>query len=161
MSYHIYNTRGIILSSRPLREADRIYSILTRELGLLRATATGVRKEESKLRGHIEPISLSNVSLIRGKEYWRLTSAELVRSINQDPNVAKPMDLIEKLVQGEEANLELFDIVEKALLSDEVSEIKLVSNILYNLGYLKEEDLELDERSMVKAINEGLEYSQL
>jgi len=96
VSYHIYTTRGIVLSERPVREADRIYTIITRDLGLVQATALGVRKEASKLRGALEPFVLSKISLVRGKEHWRITSAECIRSISPSPTVARPLALLEK-----------------------------------------------------------------
>ena len=165
MSYHIYTTRGIALSERPRREADRIYTIMTRDLGLVRVVASGVRKETSKLRGALEPFVLSKVSLVRGKEHWRATSAECIRSISPKPAIARPLILLEKLVQGEAPHPELFDAVENALLSpephDEMFEIRLVSRILFHLGYLKEDDLTLGKKSLVKAINEGLQASHL
>ena len=154
MSYHIYTTKGIVLSERPLKEADRMYSILTRDFGLVRAHATGVRKGVSKLRGSLEPVSLSTVSLVRGKEFWRLTSAELIKSFK----TSKPLALLEKLVAGEAPHPELFDIVEKHI---ESSETTLVSQILYHLGYLKREDLKLPGKELIRAINDGLEASNL
>lgn len=153
-----------MLSERPIREADRIYSILTRDLGLIHATAIGVRKEHSKLRGSIEPFSLSSISLVRGKEHWRATSAESIQSIHASPTIVKPLALLEKLIQGEASHPELFDMVEQAILSgelDEMSEIRLVSKILFHLGYLKEGDLTLDEKSLIKVINEGIQASHL
>ena len=165
MSYHIYTTRGIVLSERPWREADRIYSILTRDLGLIRATAIGVRKEVSKLRGSLEPIALARVSLVRGKEFWRVTSTEAIKSIPATPTIIRPLALVEKLVQGESAHPELFDAVEKELLSakpeDEMFEIRFVSRILYHLGYLKKADLALEKKALLKAINDGLHSSHL
>ena len=157
--------RGIILSERPVREADRIYTIMTRNLGLVRAAAIGVRKEISKLRGSIEPFSLSSISFVKGKDYWRLTSAELIRNIPAVPVIARPLALIEKLVQGEAPNPELFDAVEKSILSpelyDEMFETNLVSKILFHLGYLKESDMALGKKSLIKAINNGLQNSHL
>ena len=157
--------RGIILSERPVREADRIYTIMTRNLGLVRAAAIGVRKEISKLRGSIEPFSLSSISFVKGKDYWRLTSAELIRNIPAVPVIARPLALIEKLVQGEAPNPELFDAVEKSILSpelyDEMFETNLVSKILFHLGYLKESDMALGQKSLIKAINNGLQNSHL
>ena len=154
MSYHIYTTKGIVLSERPIKEADRLYSILTRDFGLVRAHAIGVRKSVSKLRGSLEPVSLSTVSLVRGKEFWRLTSAELIKSLKK----SKPLELLEKLVVGEASHPELFDAVEKYIESDETT---LVSQILYHLGYLKSEDLKLSKKELIKAINEGLQHSHL
>ena len=165
MSYHIYTTKGIVLSFQPLWENDRVYNILTRDLGLLRATVLGARKESSKLRGNLEPYSLVQVSLVRGKEYWRATSGEFISKISVSPFVARPLSLIEKLVQGEMASPELFSAVEEALFSDvprdEMFEVALVSKILFNLGYLKESDLNLDKKSLIAAINSGLEASHL
>jgi DNA repair protein RecO (recombination protein O) len=154
MSYHIYTTKGLILSSRPLREADRLYSILTRDFGLIRALGVGVRKEASKLRGSLEPVSLSSVSLIRGKEFWRLTSSEVIKRTK----ASRPLQLLEMLVAGEASHPELFDVVEENLDSDETA---LVAKILFHLGYLKEEDLKLEEKELIRAINEGIKISQL
>lgn len=165
MSYHIYTTKGITLSERPVREADRIYTIMTRDLGLVRATALGVRKEASKLRGALEPFSLSKISLVRGKEYWRLTSAELIQKISSKQCFARPLALLEKLIQGESSNPELFDAMTEAILTlephDELSETNMVSKILFHLGYLKKSDMALDKKSLIKAINEGLQASHL
>ncbi|KKU49566.1 MAG: repair protein RecO protein [Parcubacteria group bacterium GW2011_GWB1_49_7] len=160
MSYHIYTTKGIILSAQPVREADRVYNILTRDLGLVRASALGVRKAASKLRGNIEPVSLSSVSLVRGKDSWRLTSAELIKKIPAEEAIARPLALLEKLVQGEAIHPELFDVVEKSATLG-VAEIDFVAQILYHLGYLKLDDLNLPKKSLVKAINEGLQNSHL
>ncbi|KKT85482.1 MAG: repair protein RecO protein [Parcubacteria group bacterium GW2011_GWD1_44_9] len=154
-----------MLSERPVREADRIYTIMTRDLGLVQATALGVRKEASKLRGALEPFVLSKISLVRGKEHWRVTSAECIQSISPTPTVARPLVLLEKLVRGEASHPELFDAVEEAVLSselhDEMFEVRIVSKILFHLGYLKESDLSLDKKSLIKAINEGLQASHL
>lgn len=165
MSYHIYTTKGLVLAERPLREADRTYAILTRDLGLVRASASGVRKEGSKLRGSLEPFTLSLVSLVRGKEYWRITSAQSLCPIPAEAGIGRPLALLEKLVAGESAHPELFDAIEQFISGqreyDKVFEITLVAHILYHLGYLKKEDLELEEKELIKAINEGLHSSHL
>lgn len=154
-----------MLSERSMREADRVYSVLTRDLGLIQATALGVRKETSKLRGALEPFALSLISVVRGKEYWRAISAESLQKIYASPAIARSLALLEKLVQGEAPHPELFDAVERAMQSlkpdDEMFEISLVSKILFHLGYLKERDLTLDKRNLVRAINSGIQASNL
>jgi len=138
---------------------------MTRDLGLIRAAAIGVRKESSKLRGNIEPFLLSSLSFVKGKEYWRLTSAELIQKISSKPFIARPLALLEKLIQGEASNPELFDAVKEALHSsvphNDTFEVNLVSKILFHLGYLKKSDMSLDKKSLVKAINKGLQASHL
>ncbi len=141
-----------------MREVDRLYSILTRDFGLIRASATGVRKEESKLRGVLEPVTLAEVSLVRGKEFWRITSAQTIKKVAVTPEIARPLSLLEKLVQGEVAHPELFDVVEQHL---EGGEIALVAQILLHLGYLKPEDINLPEKELIGAINKGFQASHL
>ena len=165
MSYHIYTTKGIVLSERGIGEADRIYSILTRDLGKLHVKAIGVRKSVSKLRGNIEPFTISSISFVKGKDYWRLISAQALQNISATPAVAGPLSLLDKLVQGEEPNPELFDVIEQFAINtdqnDDMFETCLVSQILYHLGYLKEADLILDKKELIKAINKGIEASHL
>ncbi len=48
--HHIYHTEGIILGSKNYGEAGKYYSIFTRDLGMIYASAQGVRKMSSKLR---------------------------------------------------------------------------------------------------------------
>jgi len=168
MSYSIQTTEGLILSYKPLREADRVYSILTRDLGLIRATAIGVRKDSSKLRGALEPVCLSSISLVRGKEYWRVTSADVLERVPSVSEVMRPLALLEKLVQGEAHSSELFDAIREIIARfdlaesiDEMFEIHLVATILFHLGYLKEPDLKLPKKDLIMAINHGLEMSHL
>ncbi|MEX0932361.1 MAG: recombination protein O N-terminal domain-containing protein [Parcubacteria group bacterium] len=163
MSYHIYTTPAVVLSHRPLREADRVYSVLTRDLGLIRATAIGVRKETSKLRHALEPLSFSSISFVRGKEYWRITSAVFEKRVQRE--LAEPMALLEKLVVGEDAHPELFEEVENEVLNynreDEMAEVRLVSKILFHLGYMEEGGLDLPKKDLIKSINRGIEVSGL
>lgn len=172
MSYHVYTTKGIVLAEKAVGEADRVYTILTRDLGKIHARAVGVRKDTSKLRGNVEPFCLTTVSLIKGKNFWRLTSAGSTQRISAKSTLARPFSLIEKLVQGEEPHPELFDAIEQQILayleqgskdpkSDEVFEINLVSQILFHLGYLKKSDLSLDKKSLIEAINNGIQSSHL
>ncbi|MFZ2048846.1 MAG: DNA repair protein RecO [Minisyncoccia bacterium] len=177
MSYTIHTTPALVLSSQPYREADRLYSLLTKELGLIRASAQGVRKEHSKLRGSLEPISLSTVSFVKGKEFWRITSSSVDENISiklsRDKKLLKAISqalaLLERMVQGETPHGELFDALEK-LIKDAVVggvgdtkefETKLVATILADLGYLNKTDLTLGTKELIKAINHGLEASQL
>jgi DNA repair protein RecO len=156
MAYHIYTTRGLVLSSWPLKEADRTYAIFTEELGLVRARATGVRRIQSKLRAGLEPFSFSVVSLVRGQEVWRLTGATLGHRIGPSELgkkaftvCARVFSLLEKLVVGEETHKELFQVLSDALAfvekveegSLEMFEILFVLRLLHELGYISDSDV--------------------
>lgn len=155
-----------MLSARPVREADRIYSIFTSDFGLVRASAGGVRKLVSKLRGNLEPFSLCSVSMVRGKEFWRITNSVLEYNLadvfKEYPEMlrafARVFHLLEKLLAGESAHPELVEKLEEVIsfartqnISEdlpETVEILMVSRVLHELGYLSPE-------SVPKGIIEG------
>lgn len=58
---------GFVLSKRPFRESDQIYTVFTREYGKIDFKAKGSRKISSKLASHLEPFSRSYFHLIQGK----------------------------------------------------------------------------------------------
>ncbi len=160
MSYHIYTTKGIILRERVLKEADKSVKILTKDLGLINAMAIGARRGSSKRSPALTELSLGKFSLVRGKKDWRVTNAELDVNIysrlKKNKNllhaIVRPLSLVEKLVQGEEKNKNLFDIIdtsirfaaENELTHDEIKrfEIFTVAKVLGELGYLNKENMD-------------------
>ena len=187
--YHIHTNLGFVLSSKPYREADRIYQIFTKDFGLINAIAQGIRFEKSKLRYSIEEFSISNFSLVHGKEFWRIVGAEdnldsKIKSKKILLILAKLSLLIKRFVHGEEQNEKIFDVlydlsqIKEQNQNFENLESLAVLQILYNLGYVaKTEDvsqcisdkisnqyLNLDQekrRIINQKINNALKNSQL
>ena len=58
-----YKTEAVVLRQIPLGEADRILTLLTPDLGKVRAVAKGVRRIKSRLAGHLELLGHTSVSL--------------------------------------------------------------------------------------------------
>lgn len=149
--YSIATTPGLIVESRPYGEAGRVVSIFTRDLGLVQAVAQGIRLEKSKLRYFAAPASFSSVSLVRGKEYWRLVGArelDVPKPVRPEDKalMARLAALLKRLLQGEEPHPELFDCVENAarflasgrpLSSSERETLESITvfRILRHLGY--------------------------
>ncbi len=73
--HHIYHTEGIILSSSNFGEAGKYYNIFTRDLGMVHASAQGVRKMSSKLRYVLQDFSYIKLDLVVGKNIFRITTA--------------------------------------------------------------------------------------
>jgi DNA repair protein RecO (recombination protein O) len=73
-------TDAIVLRARPLGEADRIYTLLTRERGKVDAVAKGVRRPRSSMSGRLEPLAEVRVALHRGRSLDVITEARTVRS---------------------------------------------------------------------------------
>lgn len=154
MAYHIYSTKALILKDSPQAEADKSYMLFTRDLGLIYASARSVRRESSKLRYALQPFSRSTVSLVRGKNQWRITNAApidaLYASLKEKPRklrvFAQICALLRKFIAGEEKNETLFDLIEEGiatLVAEEFIQEELdtfeciwVLRILNNLGYV-------------------------
>jgi len=63
----LYRDRAVVLRQHKLGEADRIVTLLTREHGLVRAVAKGVRRTRSKFGAKLEPFSHIDVQLHPGR----------------------------------------------------------------------------------------------
>ena len=152
--HHIYHTEGIILGNRNFGEAGKYYSIFTRDLGMIYASAQGVRQMSSRLRFILQDFAYLKIDLVRGKNFWRVTSAS---KTDQFENISKRQEIFEilvnisallkRLLPGEDANevlfmdlLNGFSILEKAKTGEELRNIEaiIVLRILNNLGYIGE-----------------------
>ena len=136
-------------------EAHRSLTILTRKYGLVRAFARSSREERSKLRYSIQLLALSDFSLVRGKEGWRVVGAVgqalFSKSLGGERKklilAGRLCFLLSRLVGVEESNERLFlllkDVlyfVERHQLSDDAlknSEHFFVLNMLHELGFLR------------------------
>ncbi len=150
--HHIYNTKGIILSSFGVGEANKLFYILTKDLGLIQATAQGVRNINSKNRYGLQDFSISNLSLVRGREVWRITNVSAKENLFFKLSQREILEFlagiftfIRQLVQGEEKNEELYNLVsnlvsflkKEELNVQDIKGLELITKIriLHNLGY--------------------------
>lgn len=156
MSYHIYKTEGFVLDSVNTGEAHRYISLLTKELGLVKAHARSVREERSKLRYSLQNFSYSSFSLVRGREIWRIVGAheyyniytELAPERQKQIIINRLFSLLRRLLHGEGKNDYLFsslvsgfNFLKQTQLENDAlinSECILVLRILYALGYVGE-----------------------
>jgi DNA repair protein RecO (recombination protein O) len=72
----LYRDAGIVLRVHKLGEADRIITLLTRERGLVRAVAKGIRKTTSRFGGRLEPFMHVDLQLAEGRNLDVITQAE-------------------------------------------------------------------------------------
>ena len=72
----MYFTDAIVLSRVDVGEADTVFSLYTKKYGKIRARAQGVKKENAKLRGHLETFGISRVGFVQTKQGERLIYAE-------------------------------------------------------------------------------------
>lgn len=160
MAYTVHTTEGFILSSAPIGEANRLYHIFTREFGVIIATAQGVRLNVSKLRPHLLDFSFSSVSLVKGKEFWRITSASGIKK-STDKTYVQILTIIKRLLQGEGEHESLFDYLKEELFKENLDETHLMIRILLELGYIDKKEITDNKKELIGLINKGLKESQL
>jgi DNA repair protein RecO len=150
--HHIYHTEGLILGSKNYGETGKYYSIFTRDLGMIYASAQGVRKMSSKLRFTLQDFAYVKIDLVQGKDFWRVTSAGKTNQLQNLPKnrgtfevVYNIANLLKRLLAGVEKNELLFadlinglSILEKIKKKEDLRNIEavIVLRILNNLGYI-------------------------
>jgi DNA repair protein RecO (recombination protein O) len=72
----LYSDEAIVLRTRKLAEADRIITLLTRQHGVVRAVAKGVRRTTSRFGSRLEPFTHVDLQLAEGRNLDVITQAE-------------------------------------------------------------------------------------
>jgi DNA repair protein RecO (recombination protein O) len=73
-----FRAKGIIIKKNEVREADKIFTIVTDNLGKIRAYGRSTGKINSKLGGHLDLFTNSNLILARGKSMPTLVYANSI-----------------------------------------------------------------------------------
>ena len=179
--YTIYTTKALILDVKPHGDNDMILTLLTKKFGLIRAVANGCRYEKSKLRFSLQPFSVSNISLVKGKSMWRITNAAHIDTLVEGRGdvLNKIKITILRLVKGEGSE-NLYEIIVNGLSSEinDSAEHIIILRILNELGYIEGKGLEeflqstditeeLIEKSeekkkeIIKVINKGFRVADM
>ncbi|MDA3839815.1 MAG: DNA repair protein RecO [Patescibacteria group bacterium] len=122
------NTKSIVLERRDFRENDVLVSFYSPDRGRMNLIARGAKKKTSKLAGHIEPLNIVDIMIIKGKQY------DYVGSVKNFENFPKIKNNYEKLILSQSV-LYLY----KKLLKDG-EEDSLTYKLLYDFLYFLEEN---------------------
>ena len=156
---HKYATRGIVLSRSSVGEASLFTTILTPDIGLVRALTQGVRKSGAKLASSLVTFAESDVTLVYGKDGWRVAGAVLdtnwftrLPTAEARARAARISHLILRLVGGETHDPALFSTTKEffdalATLPEdahESAEVLAALRILGVLGLLDEQGIPTD-----------------
>lgn len=146
----IFITDGLSLGKRAAGESNTSVCILTRDMGLVWASARSSRVMQSKLRYGLEPLTGGRFSFVRGKQGWRLVGVYGARRALSAFLPARAASgrigkLLSRLIRGEELSPALYGAISEgfALLCEatereaaESIECVLVLRVLHLLGYL-------------------------
>ncbi|PIP26238.1 MAG: DNA repair protein RecO [Candidatus Moranbacteria bacterium CG_4_9_14_3_um_filter_40_7] len=139
-----YRYSGIVLNSREVSEADRVYTIFTLETGKIRVLGKGVRKINAKLAGFLEPLTQAEIFISRGKGLGQISGSLIENNFpairsnwELSRNVFAVFKLADKLVPEQQKDEEAFRLLLSYLETlEKLSEEKNEKIALLRLGFL-------------------------
>lgn len=119
-----FPSKAIIINRKNWREADRLVSVYTPDYGRLSLIARGACKPNSKLAAHLEPITIAQLLIIKGRGLDYVGSAIMTESfylIKEDLNklyfAGRALDFFSRMTKEGEKDEALFNWLEKWLIS--------------------------------------------
>jgi len=148
MSFRNYSDEGIVLARKNYGEADRIIPIYTKNYGKLVFIAKGVRRLQSRKRGHIEIFTRIKFSAVKSKSMDILTEVETLDDFADiRKNLVKVslayyfMEVIGKITHEGEPHTEIYNLLVTYLNElGNTSRLKtlrknFITELLINLGF--------------------------
>lgn len=112
-------------------EASKVFAVFTKDFGRLELAGKAVRKMASKLRSGLSLFSLAELEFIQGRNRKTLTDAssiERFQNIRNDLNklriVQKISDVLGQLIRGQEADIELWELISEVFYKINDLEVK-------------------------------------
>lgn len=147
--YEKYTTDALVLADKERGEHDKVFTLYTRDFGLVHARASAVRKMSSRMRPALSLFAPASVSLVRGTQGWRIAGARESASNSLTTQgvhaFARVVQLLIRLVHGEGENKYLFETligardifsIQGSSATVASAELLCVARTLYSLGYL-------------------------
>ena len=144
----LYKTEGIIIKKNNLNDLDRLLTIYSKDFGKIVVKAKSVRKNQAKLKGHLELFLYSHLMIAPGKGFDIITGAETVESFshlhNHLPSLAGGYylsELTDKLIVGPEKDEHIWNLLcnsfEKLNQKENIKDItnNFENKLLECLGY--------------------------
>ncbi|WP_036484164.1 DNA repair protein RecO [Myxosarcina sp. GI1] len=117
-----YKATGIVLKGSPLKESDRLVTVLTSEYGLVRAVAPGAKKHKSQLRGRTELFVTNEFLIIKGRSLDKIIQADTIytypglsRDLGKLATAQYLAELSLSLALSEQPQTELYELLNEHL----------------------------------------------
>jgi DNA repair protein RecO len=144
MAIEKHTTDAVIIDTYDVGENDTLVKLFTHSYGLIFAMAKSARKLESKLKLHIKKGKYASVTVVKGREMYRLTGI-----VEEDNDIkiyssAIIAEVLDRFIKAEGRHSQLYNKLHSlAALNIESKVLRLVSYIitLIDLGYADAEML--------------------
>ncbi|HEX9722017.1 MAG TPA: DNA repair protein RecO [Candidatus Paceibacterota bacterium] len=113
-----YRTQGVVLAKEDRGEADRLFTVFTKDFGKLRLRAVSERKITSKLRGGLELFYCSEIAFVQGRTYKTITDTVLLESfpkLRADIQGMRVMnrvaEIADEIIKGQEQDQRIWNLL--------------------------------------------------
>jgi len=118
----LYDTEAVVIRKSDLGEADSILTLYTPHLGKIRAVAKGSRRPKSRIGGHVEPLSHSQMLLVRTKTLDIVSQSQTIDSflalrddLWRTSSAIYIVELVDRFTADGEENYPLFRLLVETL----------------------------------------------
>jgi len=118
----VTKTAAIVLKHRRLGDADRIVTLLTPHRGKIDVVAKGLLRSRSKMAGHLEPLTLTEVVLAHGRSMDIVTQAQTVepfaglqRELELLSTAMYLLELTDRFTVEHADSLDVYELLEASL----------------------------------------------
>lgn len=151
MSIEKTSTEALVLGVYTVGENDALVSLYTRDFGVVSAKAVSLKKSR-KMQAHILVGRLTNITLVKGREVYRIVGSSEI--MNRNKNLLIVVECVKRFFHGEEKNIKLFDrlLSYSHITNASESHIKtcVYLDVLIHLGYLDIEKVGLNKKEYVE-----------
>lgn len=120
MKYHKFT--GVIINRHLVRDADRFFTIYTKELGKISVYAKGVRSVKSKRSGQLDLFSHIRFEVYENHDHLTLTSVELLdahasgkTTLGNISRLFQIGELVGALTPEHDPHIEVYDLLTTAM----------------------------------------------
>jgi len=148
MAYQTYSTEAVVCGTKTSNTSDMLFTLFTREAGMIFVQAKSVREEKSKHRYSLQPFAHTRVTLVQGKSGWKITGTEPIRNLYSESENREARALwrnivlfLRRVLQGETAYPDIFDDLLEVYrhaqkVPREILEQVFYLRTLHTLGYV-------------------------
>ncbi len=122
MAQH-YTATGFVFKKEDWLEADRVFSVFTKEFGRLEVFGKAIRKIASKLKGGIEIFHVCQLEFVQGKTKKTLTDALALQTFKTIPTSPEKAEiayriasLLEQFIKGEQKDEHILELITDAFV---------------------------------------------
>ncbi|MFC1700200.1 DNA repair protein RecO [Patescibacteria group bacterium] len=154
-----YNTQAIVLKSTKFKDADKIFTLYTKNEGKVSAIARGVRKISSRRAGNLDSLNVIKVKIYESsggfKNIEEVKTLQSFKELKKDLETSKKayfiLELVHKTIEEGEKDEKIYNLI--------LNTLKILSNskydsdvgvIYFEIHFMKELGYQLNLEKCVK-----------